>query len=74
MPEPVRVRDNTTRHEYSTYAVTLDGRVDEGLTVIDEPAVDAQGAILPPKYPAKAPAPAARVVTSPGRPATDKES
>lgn len=69
MPEPVRVRDNTTAHEYSTYAVTEDGRVDKGLTVLDEPALDAQGAMVPPKYPAKAPA-----VAPTGRPAISKES
>jgi hypothetical protein len=75
MPEPVRVRDNVTKHEYSTYAVSEKGEVYEGLTVIDEPAVDERGALLPPKYPtaekAQTPAPAA---PTPGRPATPKES
>lgn len=52
MPEPVRVRDNKTGHEYSTYGVY------EGLTVLSEPAVDQRGELLPPKYPAaSAPAP-----------------
>jgi len=67
MPEPVRVRDNQTRHEYSTYGVY------EGLTVLDEPAVDAQGELLPPKYPA---APAAPTPRTPAASAavTPKES
>lgn len=52
MPDPVRVRDNDTGHEYSTYAVDEDGNTYEGLTVLkDEPAVDATGVLLPPKYP-----------------------
>ena len=73
MPEPVRVRDDITKHEYSTYAVDADGNVDEGLTVLDEPAVDERGVIVPPKYPAaeKAKTPAA---PTPGPKATPKES
>lgn len=57
MPEAVRVRDNVTGHEYSTYAVDENGRVDEGLTVLkNEPAVDERtGALLPPKYPSTKP-------------------
>lgn len=52
MPDPVRVRDNDTGHEYSTYAVSEDGEVYDGLTVLkDEPAMDALGNLLPPKYP-----------------------
>lgn len=54
MSEPVRVRDNVTGHEYSTYAVNEKGEVDEGLTVLDEDAVDVRGELLPPKYPALA--------------------
>jgi hypothetical protein len=56
MPEPTRVRDDVTGHEYSTYGVY------DGMTVLDEPAVDDRGDLLPPKYPAapaaKAPKPA----------------
>lgn len=52
MPDPVRVRDDNTGHEYSTYAVDENGNTYEGLTVLkDEPAVDATGELLPPKYP-----------------------
>lgn len=74
MPEPKRVRDNATGHEYSTY-----GWGYEGLTVLDEPAVDVRGALLPPKYPAveAAPKPQAAKPTDPtsraGRPATTEE-
>lgn len=73
MPEPVRVRDNTTGHKYSTYAVDESGRVDAGLTKLSEPAVDANGVLLPPEYPA---APAVATVPEPttGRTATTKES
>ena len=60
MPEPVRVRDNVTKHEYSTYGVY------EGLTVLDEDAVDVHGDLLPPKYPADKP--------TTGPKATSKES
>lgn len=74
MPEPVRVRDNTTGHEYSTYAVDDNGRVDPGLTVLHEPAVDVRGDVLPAKYPAQAasstPAPAANTT---GRKAATEE-
>lgn len=66
MPEPVRVKDNTTGHEYSTYGVY------EGLTVLDEPAVDGHGELLPPTYPEAAPTPAKPATT--GRTATTKES
>lgn len=41
--EPVRVRDNTTGHEYTTRHVT------ENHTVLDERAVDANGRHLPAK-------------------------
>jgi len=52
MPDPVRVRDDNTGHEYSTYAVDENGNTYEGLTVLKgEPAVDATGELLPPKYP-----------------------
>jgi len=48
MPEPTRVRDDVTGHEYSTYGVY------DGMTVLDEPAVDERGELLLPKYPATA--------------------
>jgi hypothetical protein len=52
MPDPVRVRDNETGAEYSTYAVSEKGEVYEGLTLLKgEAAVDATGTLLPPKYP-----------------------
>jgi hypothetical protein len=50
MPEPKRVRDDKTGHEYSTYGVY------EGMTVLNEPAVDERGELLPPTYPDTAPA------------------
>lgn len=77
MPEPVRVRDNVTKHEYSTYAVDAEGNTDEGLTVLDEDAVDECGVLLPPKYPeavkpeAATPRPAAPAT---GLKATQKEN
>jgi hypothetical protein len=75
MPEPVRVRDNKTGAEYSTYAVTEDGRVDQGLTVLNEPATDVRGDLLPPTYPAQASAPATRTpAATTGRAATTEES
>ncbi|HEY2086248.1 MAG TPA: hypothetical protein VGH54_09515 [Mycobacterium sp.] len=53
MPEPQRVRDDATGHEYSTYSRS------EGETVLDEPAVDERGDLLPAKpalnRPAEAP-------------------
>ena len=73
MSEPVRVRDNVTRHEYSTYGVY------DGMTVLeDEPAVDGHGELIPPKYPetpaTAAPAPAkATGSTTTGRKATTEE-
>jgi hypothetical protein len=67
MPEPVRVKDNVTGHEYSTYGVY------EGLTVLDVPAVDDRGDLLPPTYP-EAPATPATPATTTGRTATTKES
>jgi hypothetical protein len=74
MPEPVRVRDTKTGHEYSTYAVDENGRVDDGLTRLDEPAVDERGDLLPAKYPAKA-TPATRTsAANTGAAATTKES
>ena len=74
MPEPVRVRDDITRHEYSTYAVDADGKSYEGLTVLDEPAVDALGALLPPKYPSAETTAAPKPQATPGPKATSKES
>lgn len=66
MPEPVRVRDNKTGHEYSTYGAY------EGLTVLNEPATDVRGDLLPPTYPAQ---PATRTPeATTGRAATTKES
>lgn len=76
MPAPVRVRDNVTGHEYSTYAVTDDGRVDEGLTHLKgEPAVDDRtGELLPPKYPSTPPkTTVAARPTEPAPKATPKE-
>jgi hypothetical protein len=72
MPEPVRVRDNVTGHEYSTYGVY------EGMTVLDEPAVDAHDAMLPAKHAEKPPAeqpakPAASPTTPQARKATTEE-
>ena len=73
MPEPKRVRDDITGHEYSTYGVY------EGMTVLDEAAVDERGDLLPPKYPAAEPAskPTAARSDNPtsraGRPATTEE-
>lgn len=72
MPEPVRVRDNKTHAEYSTYAVDEHGRVDDGLTVLKEPAVDERGDLLPPTYPAKSAAARSETTTS-GRKATSEE-
>jgi hypothetical protein len=46
MSEPIRVRDNVTGHEYSTYGTAV-----EGLTKLDESAVDERGDLLPPTYP-----------------------
>lgn len=63
MPEPIRVRDNVTGHEYSTYGTAV-----EGLTKLDKPAVDERGEILPPTYPA------APVATPTGPKATPKEA
>lgn len=52
MPDPIRVRDDVTGHEYSTYAVDENGNTDKGLTVLkDQLAVDERGALLPPTYP-----------------------
>lgn len=64
MPEPIRVRDDKTLAEYSTY-----GTAEPGLTKLDEPAVDERGDLLPPKYPT---APSAAPTTS-GPKATPKE-
>lgn len=63
MPEPIRVRDDVTGHEYTTY-----GTAEPGLTKLNEPAVDERGDLLPPKYPAKPTAPTT------GPKATTKES
>lgn len=77
MPEPIRVRDDVTGAEYSTYAVNEKGETYEGLTVLkDEPAVDAHGVLIPPKYrepvkKAEAPKPAKPATTT--RPATTEE-
>lgn len=71
MPDPVRVRDNETGHEYSTYAVDENGKVDDGLTVLKQPAVDERGDLLPPTYPAK---PAAASAPTTGPKATPKEN
>jgi len=65
MPEPIRVRDDVTGHEYSTY-----GTAEPGLKQLDEPAVDERGDLLPPKYPAAKTE--AKPTTS--RTATSKES
>lgn len=46
MPEYIRVRQNATGHEFTVRADSdLTGR-----TVIDRPAVDRNGRIIPPKY------------------------
>ena len=66
MPEPIRVRDDKTLAEYSTY-----GTAEPGLTKLDEPAVDVHGDLIPPKYPAAETA-AAKPTTGPK--ATSKES
>jgi len=67
MPEPKRVRDDKTGHEYSTY-----GWMYDGLTVLDEDAVDARGGLLPPKYPdASAPAENPPAVKKAAAPTTD---
>lgn len=50
MPEPIRVRDDKTLAEYSTYGIDENGEPYEGLTKLDEPAVDDRGELLPPKY------------------------
>jgi len=65
MPEPKRVRDDVTGHEYSTYGVY------DGMTVLNEPAVDVRGDLLPPKYPAAKPKPTEPTT---GPKATTKES
>jgi hypothetical protein len=73
MPAPVRVRDNVTGHEFTTYAVDEDGRVDEGLTVLKgEAAVDERTGDALPAKPATKPPTAA--VPTPGPKATPKES
>jgi hypothetical protein len=66
MSEPIRVRDNVTGHEYSTYGTAV-----EGLTKLDESAADVHGDLIPPKYPEAKPAP---TTTTTGRTATTKES
>jgi hypothetical protein len=75
MPEPIRVRDDKTGAEYSTYGVDENGDPYEGLTKLDEDAVDVHGEMLPPKYPAAetpaAPKPAAPTT---GPKTTPKES
>lgn len=77
MPEPIRVRDDVTGHEYSTYGVDENGKPYEGLTKLDEPAVDVHGELLPPTYPtepaAKPQAPKPSEPTT-GPKATTKES
>lgn len=71
MPEPVRVRDDITGHEYSTYAVDENGRVYDGLTVLKgEKAIDEHGVLIPPKPAVKPPTTA----PTPGPKATSKES
>ena len=72
MPDPIRVRDDKTGAEYSTYGVDENGQPYEGLTKLDEPAVDERGDILPPKYPAKDQAPTPKPATT-GRRATTTE-
>jgi hypothetical protein len=67
MPEPIRVRDNVTKHEYSTY-----GTAEPGLTKLDEDAVDVHGDLLPPKYPVVPAAAKPEPITGPK--ATTKES
>lgn len=80
MPEPIRVRDDVTGHEYSTYAVDENGKSYEGLTVLDEDAVDERGELIPPTYPdvekAEAPAVAPKPTSRPAasRPANTEES
>jgi hypothetical protein len=75
MPAPVRVRDTTTGHEYSTYAVDDQGRVYEDLTVLKgEKAVDDRGNLLPPKYPTAPPTAPRPTDTTTGPKATPKES
>lgn len=71
MPEPKRVRDESTGHEYSTYAWGWDG-----LTVLDEPAVDVRGDLLPPKHATKTPAvePAKPTEPTQGRKANTQEA
>lgn len=66
MSDPVRVRDNATGHEYSTYSPS------DGETRLDEPAVDMRGELIPAKpstRPAQPPAP-----TTTGRKATTEEN
>jgi hypothetical protein len=67
MSEPIRVRDNTTGHEYSTYGTAV-----EGLTKLNEDAVDVHGELLPPTYPEATATPAKPATT--GHKATTKES
>jgi hypothetical protein len=69
MPEPIRVRDNVTGHEYSTYGTAI-----EGLTQLDEDALDVHGDILPPKYPTAPPIAKPAAATPTGPKATPKES
>lgn len=56
--ELVRVKDNTTRHEYTTERRF----VVDGLTVLDKPAAAPSGKPLPPKYhsPLGTPAPGSK--------------
>jgi len=67
MPEPVRVRDQVTGHEYSTYSPS-DGEIQ-----LDEPAVDERGDLFPAK-PATQPPASEPDTTIPGRTATSEES
>lgn len=78
MPEPIRVRDDKTGAEYSTYGVDENGEPYEGLKKLDEDAVDAHGELLPPKYDepvaeTPAPKPTAAKPTEPAK-ATQKEN
>lgn len=78
MPEPIRVRDDKTGAEYSTYGVDEHGEPYEGLTKLDEDAVDVHGVLIPPKYDeviaeTPAPKPTAAKPADPAK-ATQKEN
>lgn len=50
MPDYVRVKDKTTRHEYSIVASTFDKNAHELIEDPRKPATNTDGTPMPPKY------------------------